>query len=194
MTYELDSDLPQLCPPQLSYVLLKINSTWPPGHPSSTYKPTGWLAYWVSNILDSCHRDSWLEYPVEWEGYGPEEQWWAPCQDILNPALLTDFHLLHPHPTQDPRHQIINCFHLVSFPCTYLSEIVFCAPTKHCLISFIHCQVFVYLPVFCFVFLIHATSWTFFIIFWTCLPDYINKVPAFTFSNPLHSRHQWLSK
>lgn len=50
-----------------------------PGPPEINDLP----ACWISNILDSCQQDGWLEYLVEWEGYGQEEQCWVPHQDIL---------------------------------------------------------------------------------------------------------------
>lgn len=63
-------------------------------------------AFRVNRILDSCNRAGWLEYLVEWEGYGTKEQCWVPWHDVLDPALLQEFHSQHPRSWGSPRRSV----------------------------------------------------------------------------------------
>lgn len=51
--------------------------------------------YRVQEILDSRRRGGWLEYLINWEGYGTEDRSWVPRDDVLEPFLLAEYHHSH---------------------------------------------------------------------------------------------------
>ncbi|KAL0151330.1 hypothetical protein M9458_053324 [Cirrhinus mrigala] len=52
--------------------------------------------YRIQEILQSRCRGGRLQYLIDWENYGPEERSWVDRDDILDPALLAEFHQQHP--------------------------------------------------------------------------------------------------
>ncbi|XP_052400833.1 uncharacterized protein LOC127948437 [Carassius gibelio] len=104
VTYRLDLPPRYRISPTFHVSLLKRHTD--PVSPSSTEPEPppppdqpeilGDNIYQVQEILDSRRRDGHLEYLIDWEGFGPEERSWVPRNDILDPALLEDFHRQHP--------------------------------------------------------------------------------------------------
>lgn len=100
---------------------------------------TGLPAYIVKTIFNLCCKNGKLQYLIEWEGYGPEEQCWIPAHDILHPILCQEIyggHLQHPglHHRGRPRRSMAPRVSLsgdaLAGQCQNLQETLF--PRTHC--------------------------------------------------------------
>lgn len=92
VTYRLQLPASYRILPTFHISLLKPAYAEPIPPPPPPLEIDGNPAYLVKEILASRLRGKQLQYLVDWEGYGPEEHFWVPTNDILDPSLLSDFH------------------------------------------------------------------------------------------------------
>lgn len=53
----------------------------------------GGPVYPIHRLVRSCRRGRGIQCLVDWEGYSPEARQWVPASFIVDPQLVTEFHL-----------------------------------------------------------------------------------------------------